>query len=124
MGYGMMVGSCTHTGFFMLLAGLVLQTHEDLAERFQVGRQTEGGSGQGGGVSAHDRGMVLQMHEDLAERFQVGEGSGVLVLKGLERVDTMERHDAADARRPAGGGPAAGGGLECWCGGRRCGFTR
>lgn len=38
MGYGMMVGSCTHTGFFMLLAGLVLQTHEDLAEQFQKAR--------------------------------------------------------------------------------------
>ncbi|KXZ48844.1 hypothetical protein GPECTOR_25g429 [Gonium pectorale] len=36
--YGVMLGSCSHTGFFMLLAGLVLQTHENLAEAFQRNR--------------------------------------------------------------------------------------
>ncbi|KAG2496959.1 hypothetical protein HYH03_004965 [Edaphochlamys debaryana] len=35
MGFGMLLGSCSHTGFFMLLAGLVLQTHENLASSFK-----------------------------------------------------------------------------------------
>ncbi|PNW83020.1 hypothetical protein CHLRE_06g303350v5 [Chlamydomonas reinhardtii] len=35
LGYGLMLGSCSHTGLFMILAGLVLQTHYSLAEAFQ-----------------------------------------------------------------------------------------
>ncbi|GLC48985.1 hypothetical protein PLESTB_000170000 [Pleodorina starrii] len=35
LGYGVMLGSCSHTGFFMLLCGLVLQTHESLASKFR-----------------------------------------------------------------------------------------
>ncbi|EFJ49063.1 hypothetical protein VOLCADRAFT_104502 [Volvox carteri f. nagariensis] len=35
LGYGVMLGSCAHTGFFSLLAGLVLQTHEVLADNFR-----------------------------------------------------------------------------------------
>ncbi|GIL75378.1 hypothetical protein Vretimale_7957 [Volvox reticuliferus] len=35
LGYGVILGTCCHTGFFSLLAGLVLQTHEDLAAQFK-----------------------------------------------------------------------------------------
>ncbi|KAG2428967.1 hypothetical protein HXX76_011211 [Chlamydomonas incerta] len=35
LGYGLMLGSCSHTGLFMILAGLVLQTHYSLAEAFE-----------------------------------------------------------------------------------------
>lgn len=34
LGYGIMLGACTHTSFFMLLAGLVLQSDESLADAF------------------------------------------------------------------------------------------
>ncbi|PNH00447.1 hypothetical protein TSOC_013728 [Tetrabaena socialis] len=37
-GYGVMLGCCSHTGFFMLLSGLVLQTHEVMAEAFESNR--------------------------------------------------------------------------------------
>ena len=43
LGYGLMLGSCSHTGLFMILAGLVLQTHYSLAEAFQVGGVGWGG---------------------------------------------------------------------------------
>ncbi|GLI61992.1 hypothetical protein VaNZ11_004562 [Volvox africanus] len=35
LSYGVMLGTCCHTGFFSLLAGLVLQTHDELAAQFR-----------------------------------------------------------------------------------------
>ncbi|GIL51266.1 hypothetical protein Vafri_7138 [Volvox africanus] len=35
LSYGVMLGTCCHTGFFSLLAGLVLQTHDELGAQFR-----------------------------------------------------------------------------------------
>ena len=37
--FGIMLGTCVHTGFFMLLAGLVLNSSENVFQRMQQSKQ-------------------------------------------------------------------------------------